>query len=98
MIAASNCSADGIPEPINGSRGRFWPEIHFLPLLLPLRFIAIMAKKKNKQVNHTHTLLSTQPLSCFNQIIRPWCWYCEREFEDEKGLFTSSLPLYDTDG
>lgn len=19
------------------------------------------------------------------QIIRPWCWYCEREFEDEKG-------------
>jgi hypothetical protein len=19
------------------------------------------------------------------QVIRPWCWYCEREFEDEKG-------------
>jgi hypothetical protein len=20
------------------------------------------------------------------QVLRPWCWYCEREFEDEKGL------------
>ena len=23
------------------------------------------------------------------QIIRPWCWYCEREFEDEKGKPTT---------
>jgi hypothetical protein len=19
------------------------------------------------------------------QVLRPWCWYCERDFEDEKG-------------
>ena len=19
------------------------------------------------------------------QVLKPWCWYCEREFEDEKG-------------
>lgn len=19
------------------------------------------------------------------QTLKPWCWYCEREFEDEKG-------------
>jgi hypothetical protein len=18
-------------------------------------------------------------------VLKPWCWYCEREFEDEKG-------------
>lgn len=22
---------------------------------------------------------------CLLQVILPWCWYCEREFEDEKG-------------
>jgi hypothetical protein len=21
------------------------------------------------------------------KVLRPWCWYCEREFEDEKGPF-----------
>lgn len=24
------------------------------------------------------------------QIMRPWCWYCEREFEDEKGVLSAS--------
>ncbi|KAI6139543.1 hypothetical protein BKA82DRAFT_4223050 [Pisolithus tinctorius] len=25
------------------------------------------------------------------QVLRPWCWYCEREFEDEKGETLSSV-------
>ena len=24
-------------------------------------------------------------LTSVSQVLRPWCWYCEREFEDEKG-------------
>lgn len=22
-------------------------------------------------------------------VLKPWCWYCEREFEDEKGKLES---------
>ncbi|KAJ7762022.1 hypothetical protein DFH07DRAFT_739738 [Mycena maculata] len=46
-----------------------------------------MAKKKNKNVwiiIAAFTIVSLTPL--FFQVIRPWCWYCEREFEDEKVL------------
>jgi hypothetical protein len=47
-----------------------------------------MAKKKNKQASQLfidhHRLLT--PLF-FLKVLRPWCWYCEREFEDEKGPF-----------
>ena len=49
-----------------------------------------MAKKKNKQASYLrlyhlpHSLL-------FLKVLRPWCWYCEREFEDEKGRFDSPL-------
>ncbi|KAJ9102656.1 hypothetical protein QFC19_004765 [Naganishia cerealis] len=25
-------------------------------------------------------------------VIKPWCWYCEREFEDEKGVLENTLP------
>ncbi|KAH7335635.1 hypothetical protein B0J17DRAFT_49888, partial [Rhizoctonia solani] len=31
-----------------------------------------MGKNKNKKKNKF--------------VLRPWCWYCEREFEDEKVL------------
>ncbi|KAH9832838.1 uncharacterized protein C8Q71DRAFT_713443 [Rhodofomes roseus] len=43
-----------------------------------------MAKKKSKQVGSVRLarLLDADSL----QIIRPWCWYCEREFEDDKVL------------
>ncbi|KAF9038003.1 hypothetical protein BJ165DRAFT_416859 [Panaeolus papilionaceus] len=46
-----------------------------------------MGKKKNKQVSFLSSR-SSYFFPCPNrdQIIRPWCWYCEREFEDEKVL------------
>ncbi|KAH8117091.1 hypothetical protein DFH11DRAFT_1151716 [Phellopilus nigrolimitatus] len=44
-----------------------------------------MGKKKNKAVS-IRTLYSSIFLTVRLQIIRPWCWYCEREFEDEKVL------------
>ncbi|GAB1528235.1 hypothetical protein RhiTH_011427 [Rhizoctonia solani] len=28
-------------------------------------------------------------------VLRPWCWYCEREFEDEKGLKMRCLDEMD---
>ncbi len=46
-----------------------------------------MAKKKSKQASYppiNPILHSTHHV----QVLRPWCWYCEREFEDEKGLLT----------
>jgi hypothetical protein len=47
-----------------------------------------MGKKKNKQVRiQSFFSYSRLVISLFLQIIRPWCWYCEREFEDEKGEF-----------
>ena len=46
-----------------------------------------MGKKKNKPVSTPSS--SYLPKGEFSeyclQLIRPWCWYCEREFEDEKG-------------
>jgi hypothetical protein len=45
-----------------------------------------MAKKKNKQV--CLFLAAVLLLQLSFQVIRPWCWYCEREFEDEKGELT----------
>jgi hypothetical protein len=45
----------------------------------------IMAKKKNKQVCWLNCYRGQNILNYFSQLIRPWCWYCEREFEDEKG-------------
>ena len=45
-----------------------------------------MGKKKNKQVwIQSSSYITGLRLYPFIQIIRPWCWYCEREFEDEKG-------------
>ncbi|CAK5269750.1 unnamed protein product [Mycena citricolor] len=43
-----------------------------------------MAKKKNKNVSSFVTFCDLQPTSV--EVLRPWCWYCEREFEDEKVL------------
>ena len=46
-----------------------------------------MAKKKNKQAsNHPFDLIHQSTHCVFEKVLRPWCWYCEREFEDEKGL------------
>ena len=54
-----------------------------------------MAKKKNKQVRVF--LQSDNLVLTLSQVLRPWCWYCEREFEDEKGyslyLSVYCLPL-----
>jgi hypothetical protein len=54
-----------------------------------------MAKKKNKQASQTpliHIYQSNTKISC-SKVLRPWCWYCEREFEDEKGLLTRVFVL-----
>ena len=51
-----------------------------------------MAKKKNKQASHLPVnLIRHSTHFVFEKVLRPWCWYCEREFEDEKGLFDSHL-------
>ena len=49
-----------------------------------------MAKKKNKQASHLLVNLNHHSTHLvFEKVLRPWCWYCEREFEDEKGLSDS---------
>jgi hypothetical protein len=52
-----------------------------------------MAKKKNKQVGHRHADSIHSTHLHFEKVLRPWCWYCEREFEDEKGLSDSYLSI-----
>ena len=49
-----------------------------------------MARKKNKQVS-MQLCGGKRPLIRHIQVIRPWCWYCEREFEDEKGTHYGAL-------
>jgi hypothetical protein len=60
------------------------------PRQLPgvLLTVSGMAKKKNKLVRITLTIVLATTLlflMVIFQVLRPWCWYCEREFEDEKG-------------
>lgn len=49
----------------------------------------------SKLLCHPIVVASTRPRPAFDAmgkkkktqvfVLKPWCWYCEREFEDEKG-------------
>ena len=44
-------------------------------------------KRRTRRYIHNFFCLA-EPINRDLQVIRPWCWYCEREFEDEKGAPT----------
>jgi hypothetical protein len=66
-----------------------------LPRVQVSFYSAIWASQKAKRrlydILEIFICLLSDILRCV-QVIRPWCWYCEREFEDEKGECPN--PLY----
>lgn len=47
--------------------------------------------QEEKQAGEWSLRISLRSRFIVQQILRPWCWYCEREFEDEKGA-SSCFP------